>query len=120
MTMRKVWIGIAGAAALLVLGAGGYMAVTDAGGFDSDQWKAQRFSTARDNPRSHMVGQLKDVLRPGMTKPEVVELLGEPETKDAKRYTYALGTSAFGVDYEYLVVEFDDNERVVRHMITRG
>jgi hypothetical protein len=47
-------------------------------------------------------------------------LLGEPETKDGARYVYAIGTSAFGVDYEYFVVEFDAAGNLTRHSITRG
>src|SRR5262245_3420837 len=96
---RKILIGVGGATALLALAAGGYMATT-AGGFDSDRWKAQRNSAARDNPRAGMLGNLKDRLRPGMTRQEVVTLLGEPEAteKDGTRYVYDLGMSAFGVD----------------------
>jgi len=117
---RKIWIGVCGAGVLLVLGAGGYMATTVAGEFDANRWKALRSSTARENPRAGMIGALKDRLRAGMTRDEVVALLGEPETKDGPRYVYAIGTSAFGVDYEYFVVEFDADGKVTRHMITRG
>jgi hypothetical protein len=117
---RKVWIGVVGASVLLVLGAGGYMATTVAGDFDSARWKALRSSTARDNPRAGMIGELKERLRPGMTQEEVVALLGEPERKDGPRYVYAIGTSAFGVDYEYFVVEFDADGKLKRHAIERG
>jgi hypothetical protein len=118
---RKILIGVGGATALLALAAGGYMATT-AGSFDSERWKAQRNSAARENPRAGMLGNLKDRLRPGMTRDEVVALLGEPEAKEKEdtRYVYDLGASAFGVDYEYYVVEFDADGKVVRHAMTRG
>jgi hypothetical protein len=120
MATRKIWIGACGAGMLLVLGAGGYMTTTIAGGFDSDRWKALRNSDARENPRARMLGDLKDRLRQGMTRDEVVALLGEPETKEGVRFVYAIGTSAFGVDYEYFVVEFDVDGKLTRHSITRG
>src|SRR5262245_55284330 len=120
MMTRKVWIGACCAGVLLVLGAGGYMATTVAGGFDSNRWKELRNSAARENPRAGMIGDLKERLRPGMTREEVVALLGEPETKEGARFVYAIGTSAFGVDYEYFVVEFDADGKLTRHMITRG
>jgi hypothetical protein len=121
MVTRKTWIGLCGAGVVLVLGAGGYMATTTiANSFDSSKWKALRNSSERDNPRSRMLGDLKKELKPGMTQAEVVALLGEPETKEGARYIYAIGASAFGVDYEYFVVEFDANGKLLRHSITRG
>lgn len=123
MVTRNIWIGLCGAGVVLTLGAGGYMAtttMTTAGGFDSDKWKALRSSTERDNPRSRMLGDLKKELRQGMTRDAVVALLGEPEIKEGARYVYAIGASAFGVDYEYFVIEFDAGGNLLRHSITRG
>jgi hypothetical protein len=121
MVTRKTWIGLCGAGAALVLGAGGYMATTTmTAGFDSDKWKALRSSTARENPRSRMVSKLEQELRPGMTQDEVLALLGEPEIKEGVRYVYSIGASPFGVDYEYFAVEFDAEGKLLRHMITRG
>jgi hypothetical protein len=121
MVTRKTWIGICGAGAVLVLGAGGYMATTTmVAGFDSAKWKALRSSTERENPRSRMVSKLQQELRTGMTQDEVVALLGEPEIKEGARYVYSIGASPFGVDYEYFVVEFGADGKVLRHMITRG
>lgn len=123
MVTRKTWIGLCGAGAVLTLGAGGYMAtttMTTAQSFDSAKWKALRDSTERENPRSRMVGALKQHLRHGMRQDEVVALLGEPEIKEDARYLYAIGASAFGVDYEYYTVEFDADGTLLRHSITRG
>src|SRR5262249_51200547 len=120
MAIRKTWIALCGAGVMLILGAGAYMTTLTAGDFDSDKWKALRSSTARNNPRAGMVSDLQPQLRPGMTRDEVVTLLGEPEVKEGARYVYSIGTSAFGVDYEYFVVEFDADGKLLRHMITRG
>jgi len=38
---------------------------TTARGFDSDKWKAQRHSGARDNPRAGMLRELEKLLRAG-------------------------------------------------------
>jgi hypothetical protein len=119
--VSKTGIAVCGASALLLLGAGGYVMTTTAGGFNSDQWKAQYSSRARDNPRAGMVTELEGQLRPGMTRTEVVALLGEPETEEEPaRYVYALGMSRFGLDYEYFIVEFDREGKLVRHFLKRG
>ena len=92
-----------------------------AGQFDSAKWKAQQDSTARNNPRAGMIGDLQQrVLQVGMTREQVVVLLGKPDTTEGNRYVYDIGTSAFGVDYEFFVVEFDGEGKLLRHSITRG
>jgi hypothetical protein len=121
MMRRKTWIGLCGAGVALMIGAGGYMAATTmANSFDAGKWRALRNSKERENPRSRMVGELKQELREGMTQAEVVALLGEPEIKEGARYLYAIGASAFGVDHEYYAVEFDAGGKLLRHSITRG
>src|SRR5262245_7422607 len=97
MIRRRTWIGLGLAGMLLALGAaGGYVANT-ARGFDSDKWKAQRHSGARDNPRAGMLGTLEKLLRVGMTQNEVLALLGEPDRKQGTRFTYDLGVPGFGL-----------------------
>jgi len=117
--MRKAWIGIVGAAMLATFAA--VVAVRAySPGFDPARWQAQRNSEAHDNPRGAMVSDLMQRLHPGMTRSEVLALLGEPETQDGARFTYALGASAYGIDYEFFVIEFDGDGRLVRHALTRG
>jgi outer membrane protein assembly factor BamE (lipoprotein component of BamABCDE complex) len=121
VTARKVWVSIFIGGAVLMLGAGSYMA--RGGDFDSNQWKALQNSTARDNPRAGMISDLqKRVLRTGMTRAELIALLGEPDLTESEgnRYVYEIGTSAFGVDYEYFVIEFDSAGKLLRHSIRRG
>src|SRR5215813_3587199 len=109
MIGRRTWIGLGLATALLAAGAGGYVATT-ARGFDSDKWKAQRHSGARDNPRAGMLGALEKLLHVGMTQNEVLAPLGEPDSKQGTLFTYNLGVPGFGVDYEHFHIEFDGAE----------
>lgn len=120
--MSRTGIAICGAGALLLLGAGGYVMTTTAGGFDSDKWKAaQQAGHARDNPRAGMVRELKAQLHPGMTKAEVIALLGQPDTEEKPgRFVYALGMAKFAVDYEYYVIEFDRDGKLARHFLEQG
>jgi len=119
MVGRKAWIGICGVLLAFAAAAGGYMATT-ALGFDSEKWKAQRHSSARDNPRAGMLRELEKRLHPGMTQGEVLALLGEPDSKRGTRFTYDLGAPGFGVDYQYFNIEFDAGGKLVRHWIEQG
>lgn len=66
-----------------------------------------------DNPRARMYADLaKNHLRPGMTREAVQVLLGEPDTAEGD---WPLGfASGFGVDCDFLHVEFDRTGRLVR------
>lgn len=115
---RKLVLGLAGATVLAASVTGAKMMAAE--GFDGTKWKSLQGSRARDNPRAGMVSQVEERLKAGMTRAEVVQLLGTPEIDDDRRFTYSLGTSAFGVDYEYFIVEFDEEGRVLRHAVRRG
>lgn len=88
--------------------------------FDAQKWKAQRGNPSHNNPRIGMVSGAKKLLRTGMTQDEVGALLGEPEGKSATRWQYDLGASPYGVDFEYLVIEFDEQGRVLRVSTIQG
>jgi hypothetical protein len=117
--MRKVRIGIVVA---VMLALAGFVAVRayNPGGFDASRWQAQRGSDAIDNPRGGMVSDLMQRLRPGMTRADVRVLLGAPDGESDARWTYELGASRYGVDYEYFVIEFDAEGRLARHALMRG
>ncbi|APZ92131.1 hypothetical protein Fuma_01736 [Fuerstiella marisgermanici] len=77
--------------------------------FDRDVWLAQYGSRAADNPRASMVQHLKWAhLRTGMTRSEVVQLLGEPDwEKQMNLFSYNVGMwSGFRMDYDSLDVHF--------------
>lgn len=100
---------IAGAAimvgAAVALSAGGYMAI--AGGFDQQKWKAEKGNTSHKNPRIGMVSDAEKVLRLGMKRDEVIQLLGEPDRDQTNTLEYDIGASPYGIDYELFVLEFD-------------
>jgi hypothetical protein len=87
--------------------------------FDAEAWKALRGSDLIDNPRAGMIAALETRLTPGTRRSDVLSLLGEPESRDADRFIYDIGVGPYGIDYEYLVIEFA-GDRVMRTFIMRG
>lgn len=89
--------------------------------FDAELWRAQRGSSALDNPRVGLVVVLeRDHMRPGMSRAEVIGLLGEPDRRQPHSDHYRLGASPVGVDYETYVVEYDEQDRVRSFGIRRS
>lgn len=88
--------------------------------FDSALWKAQRGVSDDANRRSVMVEEAQALLRPGMTRGEVTQLLGEPDgsDKDHSADLYALGYHGFGIDQMSFEV-FYQGGKLVRTKITQ-
>ncbi len=81
----------------------------------------KRGSTDRDNPRSGLVIAFeRDHLRVGTARSQVIALLGQPEQRTARRDQYNLGVSAYGIDHEYYVIDYDDQDRVAAFSLKRG
>lgn len=80
--------------------------------FDSDAWKSQRGAAATDNRRGSMLEALEKVLHAGMTREQVVALLGEPEISDTKTGVdeYELGLAGYGVDEEFYEIRYRDGK----------
>lgn len=80
--------------------------------FDSDAWKAQRGVAAKDNARGGMLTAMEAVVQPGMSRDDVLRLLGEPDASDADTGTdtYELGVAKFGVDEEYYEIRYRDGK----------
>ena len=88
--------------------------------FDRALWRAAAELPAPDNPRLGMLRSVECRLRIGMVQEEVLSLLGPPDTRlSANAFAYALGVSPYGIDYEELVIEFDENGRLTRHQWRR-
>lgn len=89
-------------------------------GFDADVWKGQRDEDLDGaNPRAGMVGELqREHLIEGTSREQAHDLLGPPESVQDDTDFYELGRSATGVDYEQLVIVYED-ERLVRTLIRR-
>ena len=90
-------------------------------GFDAALWKAQHDrDETLENPRASMVGSLIDVrLQTGMTRAAVLELLGPPEFQRNGNDYYTLGRAPYGIDYEYLVVHYEQ-DKVTLAKVERG
>lgn len=80
--------------------------------FDSDAWKAQRGVAAKDNTRGGMLAGMEAAVQPGMSRDDVLRLLGEPDSRDAETGidTYELGVAKFGVDEEYYEIRYRDGK----------
>lgn len=107
---------IAGAA--VALSGGGDMAI--AGGFDQQKWKAEKGNTSHKNPRIGMVSDAEKVLRLGMKRDEVKQILGEPDRAQTNTLEYDIGASPYGIDYESFVLEFDELGLLKTWRIVRG
>lgn len=85
--------------------------------FDANAWKAQRGASTLDNRRNTMVAALEKTLRTGMSRDEVIALLGEPDIVDAEASTdtYELGAARFGVDEEYYEIRYEHGKVVAHH-----
>ena len=88
--------------------------------FNSEIWKAQQYSTEANNPRAAMIADLeKNYLRKGMTRAEIEGLLGEPDTiraiksSSTKRHRYNLGSSPYGIDHDFFIIEIDSSDKAV-------
>lgn len=80
--------------------------------FDSEKWSSEGRKSIDDNARWSMADQVNASIRPGMTRTEVIQLLGKPdETKefsDATRDIYHVGRPWGEIDdawYELKYVE---------------
>jgi hypothetical protein len=84
--------------------------------FNRSVWLAQANSPNPKNPRARMVSDIeRHYIKPGISQQQVIELLGKPDFNKQQEnvYGYILGAwSAFGVDYNWLVVHFDSNSLV--------
>lgn len=81
--------------------------------FDSETWKAQRGVSALDNKRSGMVATLEGAVRVGMARADVIQVLGEPDSRRSATDTdvYMLGL-AMGPDEQYYEVRYKDGKVV--------
>jgi hypothetical protein len=80
--------------------------------FDSDAWKSQRGVDAKENQRGPMVSSVEKAVKTGMSRDEVVRLLGEPDISDAASATdvYELGVARYGIDEEFYEIKYQDGK----------
>lgn len=85
--------------------------------FDREVWLAEAGLPGPDNPRGQMYEDLLEKhLKKGMTKAEVLALLGKPDaTSRSRLFSYELGMwSGMRIDTDTLDVEFDGTDKVKR------
>jgi outer membrane protein assembly factor BamE (lipoprotein component of BamABCDE complex) len=93
--------------------------------FDSSTWKQTGQLNQSSYPRLEMAEDLiRDRTLYGKTKQEVIELLGKPSNDGYfKTYdlVYWLGPERgwFSVDSEWLLIQLDDSERVIKYELGR-
>jgi outer membrane protein assembly factor BamE (lipoprotein component of BamABCDE complex) len=92
--------------------------------FDKATW-LENDNSNHDNPRFGMVEDIRNnYLKLGMTKKEVVDLLGLPQydtTQSAFEYQYKIGSNpGMHIDPYFLIIDFDSkgqffNSRIEEH-----
>lgn len=92
---------------------------TETQSFDSATWKSQRGVAGADNRRGPLVQALAQVIRTGMTRDDVLGVLGPPDsTRAASTDVYELGRMPYGIDEEYYEIRYRDG-RVESHGMGR-
>ena len=79
--------------------------------FNSEKWINPDTGEQNWQTRWEMIGSLKwhHKLK-GKSSDEIIELLGEPTTKNAKSWSYDLGPSGNGINYGSLRIKFYENK----------
>ena len=84
--------------------------------FDSQKWKTE--SETEMTLRWDMMNSLrKNHKLKGMTKAEVIELLGVPTQSYNSSFNYDLGPSKRGINYGYLELTFNEKEVVTDFVV---
>lgn len=80
--------------------------------FDSSAWKSQRGVGAQQNQRGTMVASVEKAVQAGMSRGDVIALLGEPDSSDAATATdtYELGVAQYGIDEEFYEIIYQDGK----------
>ncbi|MBJ7544458.1 hypothetical protein [Rhodomicrobium udaipurense] len=88
--------------------------------FDSQKWRSEAGNLTSSNSRHGMSLDLeKNVLRIGMTKDEVVSILGQPDgKKKTGAFIYDLGVGM--IDLDFYVLEFDEAGKLKRFYFEPG
>ncbi len=89
--------------------------------FDSDRWKEGVHSEETSTLRWDMMNSLRMKHRlKGMSKSDIMELLGHPDGEWSGTFWYYLGFSKRGIDTGYLYLYFDETDRVARLHVSEG
>jgi hypothetical protein len=84
--------------------------------FDQALWESSQWNDP-DTPRLQMVADLqRNYIEPGMTREQIVELLGEPGNNSEEVFIYGLGMS--DARLYFLDVYFDSAGKLIETRIT--
>ena len=80
--------------------------------FDSNAWKSHRGAGATENQRGGMVSSVEKAVQVGMSREDVIRLLGEPDSSDAASATdvYELGVARYGIDEEFYQITYQEGK----------
>lgn len=89
--------------------------------FDSEKWKNLTESEAEWSLRWDMMNSLRNNYElKGMTKNQIIELLGKPESKTENEFGYYLGYSKRGINTGRLTIIFDKDNTVIDYSVWDG
>ncbi|MDE5416553.1 hypothetical protein L3049_00935 [Labilibaculum sp. DW002] len=89
--------------------------------FDSDKWKNWTESETEWSLRWEMMNSLKNNYKlKGMTKNQIINLLGELESKTKNEFGYYLGYSKRGINTGRLTIKFDNYNIVTDYSVWDG
>ncbi len=88
--------------------------------FDSNKWKNWTESETEWSLRWDMMNSLrKNYELKGMSKKQILELLGEPESQTESEFFYYLGYSKLGINTGRLTIKFE-KDKVVDYSVWDG
>ena len=88
--------------------------------FDSNKWKNWTESEAEWSLRWDMMNSLRNNYElKGMSKKQILELLGEPESQTESEFFYYLGYSKLGINTGRLTIKFE-KDKVVDYSVWDG
>jgi hypothetical protein len=89
--------------------------------FDTARWKEGVNTEATSTLRWDMMNSLRMKHRlKGMSKTEILELLGPPDSERTGEFYYFLGFSQNGINTGGLRLYFNENETVVHFLVSEG
>lgn len=90
--------------------------------FDSQVWKAAHLRFEENiSLRWDMMNDLRNRYHlVGMTKKEIVDLLGSPPDSDGAEFRYYLGYSKRGINTGSLIISFNDKDIVTSAIVWQG
>ena len=89
--------------------------------FSSTRWKNWKGSEEEWSLRWDMMNNLRGSYQLlGMSKNQILELLGEPELQTQTEFSYYLGTTGRGVNTGTLSLIFNHSFKVINFKVTQG